>query len=93
MRLQLQLRTLKVLARIEHVLNGVKTGVLLDYGRHVVEALKRRRRAARLQDHSTLGDEERALAEDVGVHLAIPNARDDFAFHDTKHRFQLVSVV
>jgi guanyl-specific ribonuclease Sa len=50
-------------------LDGIKSGKLLCQADQLVETLERGGGAAGLHDHPTFGNEEGALAQDVGVHL------------------------
>ena len=70
-------------------LDGVEARVLLGDPGEPVEALQRRSRAARLEDEPALGDEERGLAEDVGVHRLVLRRADDRALHLVQHGVQL----
>ena len=50
----LEVRALKVFARVADVLDDVETGEALDDGDEVVEALQRGRRPARLEDEPSI---------------------------------------
>ena len=76
---------------LESYLDGVEARVLLGDPGEPVETLQRGRRAARFEDEPPLGDEERGLAEDVGVHRRVLRRADDRALHLVQHGVQLES--
>ena len=72
-------------------LNCIKSSIFFNDPDEIVNALQRGRRATGLQDESPLWDEHAALAQDVGVHLAVAGRRDDLAFHVAQNVFQFES--